>query len=274
MRRKDYPKGDSDGVKRATKEAILKILNNKNVRNKIQLRAMILFLKDTGLRISDARRLNCDFFLEALEKNPNTDIIEIHIITQKTKLLAKAFLGEEAIEALKEYLQLRETGSTDKRNVPPETITKDSPLFKTWKGGKIKRILRTSFSSQIAAAFNAVKEKRMSAHSLRKKLQTDLERAKINANWIDQILGHKLINSRDAYSLPTDEELKDAYKEAYKFIKVYPEINMTPIQDTRKEATQKPQTTPQNTTLTAEQIIQLLKPEQVIQLIEKLRTNS
>ncbi len=43
----------------------------------------------------------------------------------------------------------------------------------------------------------------MSAHSLRKKLQTDLEKAGINSNWIDQMLGHQLINSRDAYSLPT-----------------------------------------------------------------------
>jgi integrase len=270
MRRKDYPKGDSDGVKRATKEAILKILNNKRVRNKIQLKAIILFLKDTGLRISDARRLNCDFFLEALEKNPDTDIIEIHVITQKTKLLAKTFLGQEAIEALKEYLKLREIGS---RRIKPETVTKNSPLFKSWKKGKIRRIPRTSFSSLIAQAFTSINEKRMSAHSLRKKLQTDLERAGVNTNWIDQILGHKLINSRDAYSLPTDEELRDAYKDAYKFIKVYPEINMASIQKAKEETTQERQTTSQNATLTAEQVIQLLKPEQVIQLIEKLRAS-
>jgi hypothetical protein len=41
----------------------------------------------------------------------------------------------------------------------------------------------------------------------------------------NQILGHQLINSRDAYSLPTDEELKEAYQKAYQYIKVYPEIN-------------------------------------------------
>ena len=67
----------------------------------------------------------------------------------------------------------------------------------------------------------------MSAHSLRKKLQTDLEKAGINSNWIDQILGHQLINSRDAYSLPTDEELKEAYMKAYQFIKVFPEVKTT-----------------------------------------------
>jgi hypothetical protein len=73
-------------------------------------------------------------------------------------------------------------------------------------------------------AFANVNEDRMSAHSLRKKLQTYLEKAGINSNWIDQILGHQLINSRDAYSLPTDEELNEAYTKAYQFIRVYPEI--------------------------------------------------
>jgi hypothetical protein len=94
MRRKDYPTGDSNGVRRATKEVILKVLYDRRTRNKATERAMFLFLKDSGLRISDARRLNCGFFLEALEKNPNTKLIQISIITQKTKLLAKTFIGE------------------------------------------------------------------------------------------------------------------------------------------------------------------------------------
>ena len=78
------------------------------------------------------------------------------------------------------------------------------------------------------------------AHSLRKKLQTDLEKAGINSNWIDQILGHKLINSRDAYSQPTDEELKEAYMKAYKFIKVYPEINTAQKQITEPKTIENP----------------------------------
>lgn len=222
IRRGDYPKGDSNGVKRATKEAILKVLNNKTARNRITAKPAILFIKDSGLRISDVRRLNCDFFLDALEKNPNTDLIEIHIITQKTKLLAKTFIGREAIDALKEYIETRRKGS---RNVAPETITKESPLFKIWKRGKVRRISRHSFSTLLRQAFVNVNEDKMSAHSLRKKLQTDLERAKVNSNWIDQILGRQLINSRDAYSLPTDEELGEAYVKAYQFIRVFPETN-------------------------------------------------
>jgi hypothetical protein len=43
-------------------------------------------------------------------------------------------------------------------------------------------------------------------------------------NWVDQVLGHKLINSRDAYSLPTDEELRDSYIQAYPYVSVCDEI--------------------------------------------------
>jgi hypothetical protein len=50
------------------------------------------------------------------------------------------------------------------------------------------------------------------------------------SNWIDQILGHQLINSQDAYSLPTDEELREAYSKAYPFIKIYPEGDTGHIQ--------------------------------------------
>ena len=224
MRKGDYPTGDSNGVKRATKEAILKVLNNKHQRNKLTIKALMLFIKDSGLRVSDVRRLNYGDIAKQLENGETT--IQLNIITEKTNLLAKTFIGEEAIQALKEYLEARKQGSKDSRNVEPEIITKDSPLFKVWTKGEIKRYSRHSLSSLMREAFVNVNEDRMSAHSLRKKLQTDLEKAGINSNWIDQILGHQLINSRDAYSLPTDEELKEAYMKAYRYIKVYPEVKI------------------------------------------------
>ena len=235
MRRGDYPKGDSDGVKRATKEALLKILYDKRARNKATEKAIILFLKDSGLRLSDARRLNYGDIAEQLEQGAT--LIQINVITQKTKLLAKTFIGQEAIEAIKAYIEERKKGS---KNVEPEIITNESPLFRTWMKGKIKRIPRGSFSSLIRQAFLRNGEKKMSAHSLRKKLQTDLEKAGINSNWIDQILGHQLINSRDAYSLPTDEELKDAYLKAYPLIRIYPEAEISTKEKSKQSTVMQP----------------------------------
>jgi integrase len=230
MRRGDYPKGDSNGVKRATKEAILKVLENKT-RNSVTIKPLILFMKDTGLRVSDVRQLKYGDIASQFERGDK--IIQINIITLKTKLLAKTFIGEESIHALKEYFDARRKGS---RNVAPETLTRNSPLFKLWAHGEVKQIQRHSLSSLIREAFVNVNEERITAHSLRKKLQTDLEKAGVNSNWIDQILGHQLINSRDAYSLPTDEELRDAYMKAYPCIKVYLEINI-PTKEASKQAT-------------------------------------
>jgi integrase len=229
MRRGDYPKGDSNGVKRATKEAILKVLNNKT-RNSVTIKPLVLFIKDTGLRVSDVRRLKYGDIASQFERGDK--IIQIDIITQKTKLLAKTFMGEESIQALKEYFEARKKGS---RNVAPETMTRNSLLFKLWARGEVQQIKRHSMSSLIREAFVSVNEERITAHSLRKKLQTDLEKAGINSNWIDQMLGHKLINSRDAYSLPTDEELREAYSKAYPHIKVYPETTASPKETSKQK---------------------------------------
>ncbi len=248
MRKGDYPTGDSNGVKRATKEAILKVLNNKHQRNKLTIKAIVLFIKDSGLRVSDVRRLNYGDIAKQLENGET--IIQLNIITEKTNLLAKTFIGEEAIQALKEYLEARKQGSKDNRHVEPEIITKESPLFKVWTKGEIKRYSRHSLSSLMREAFVNVNEDRMSAHSLRKKLQTDLEKAGVNPNWIDQILGHELINSRDAYSLPTDEELKEAYTKAYSIIRIYPEIHQEP-------QTSKQQAIPPTAQTQTEEIIEI-----------------
>ena len=218
MRKGDYPTGDSDGVKRATDEAIKKALINKT-KLSFQSYPLIMFAKDTGLRISDIVALNCGDMLQQIENGVCP--IQINVITEKTNLLAKTFIGKEAIDALREYFKKREMGATKwHKCVPPEKITPASPLFKKWSGGTVKRMNRISASHVIRNAFVYVGETRMSAHSLRKRLQTKLEKGGMPTNWIDQVLGHKLINSRDAYSLPTDEELRDAYIKAYPLVAV------------------------------------------------------
>jgi integrase len=225
MRRGDYPTGESLGVRAATKDTILKAIEQKETRDKAEAKAVIMFLKDSGLRASDLRRLNYGDIREPLERGDN--FIQITMITQKVKTTVKTFIGEEAIRALKEYLGARRKGS---RRIPPETITDKSPLFRTWESHTAQRIPRGTISTVVRTAFLRIGEKHLSAHSLRKYLQTSLEAANVNPNWIDQILGHKLINSRDAYSKPTDEQLCEAYVRAYNFIRVYPEVEVSTAQ--------------------------------------------
>jgi site-specific recombinase XerD len=216
MRKKDYPTGDSNGAKRANKEQILKALEYK-ARNKATTTALIMTIKDSALRVSDMRLLKCDLILD----NPNADVIPIQRITKKTKMLAKTFIGEEAITALKAYLDERRKGS---RAIEPEAITRESPLFRTWQRGEAKPMSREDMSTLIRNAFLSAGIKKVSAHSLRRYYQTAMEEANVNVNWIDQMLGHELVNCRGAYSKPTDEQLEASYKRAYNNIRVYPKV--------------------------------------------------
>ena len=68
---------------------------------------------------------------------------------------------------------------------------------------------------------------KLSAHSFRKYLQTNLDVAGVSPNLVDRILGHKLGGSRDPYSQPSDEQLLEAYKGAYQNLRVYPDKTET-----------------------------------------------
>jgi site-specific recombinase XerD len=219
MRRGDYPTGESLGSRAATKQVIRRILEDgKKMKDPQKVKALIMFLKDTGLRVSDVHNLTYGQVAEGLERNEQ--FIPISLVTQKYKTVAKTFIGPEAVEALKEYLEERRSGT---RRITPETLTVDSPLFRTNENGVVKSISRSGLSSMLAFHCQRVGEVKLSAHSFRKYFQTQLEAAGVSPNWIDQMIGHRLINSRDSYSLPSDEQLREAYEKAYPQLRVYPE---------------------------------------------------
>ncbi|KON34024.1 MAG: hypothetical protein AC479_02535, partial [miscellaneous Crenarchaeota group-6 archaeon AD8-1] len=222
MRRGSYPQGESLGSRVATRDHIRRILYDvKKSKDYIKLKAIILCLKDSGLRVSDLIALNYGDVAEELEKD--TEFISLNRVTIKSKIVAHTFLGYESIEALKEYIEKRRAGTQD---IPPETLTKDSPLFRTNSSGKVKRLSRSGISTTVLFHFRRIGEKGLSAHSLRKFLQTTLEASGVNSNWIDQILGHKLLNSRDAYSKPSQEQLKEAYIKAYPKIRIFKSVEI------------------------------------------------
>lgn len=212
MRRGDYPTGESVGSRAATKEDIKKLLEDTSLR----IKAMILFLKDTGLRVSDVVVLRYGDLVKELESDQ--EFISLYLITKKNKIAAKTFVGPEAVEALKEYFEERRKGT---RRIPPEEVGPDSPLFRI-RTPEIKPLTRSGMSSTIT--YHAGKigvNGQFSAHSFRKFFQTQLEAAGVHPNWIDRMIGHRLINSRDSYSLPSDQQLREAYEKAYNQLRVY-----------------------------------------------------
>jgi len=225
MRHGDYPTGQSLGSRVITTSVIRKILDDsEHTRLRRKVKALVLFLKDTGFRVSDAVIMNYGTIADGLERGDL--FIPIQIITKKNKTTAKTFIGPEAIEAIKEYLAERRKGSQRRLNreyIHPEVITKSSPLFRTNERGSVKRMSRGGLSNMLNFHCQRTGEKKLSAHSFRKNFQTQLESAGVSPNWIDQMIGHKLINSRDAYSLPSDEQLLGVYQKAYSRLRVYPE---------------------------------------------------
>jgi hypothetical protein len=177
---------------------------------------MILFLKDSGLRVSDVVSLKYKDVSKALEEE--TEFIRLNLLTKKNNISARTFIGPETTKALKERLQQRREGT---RRLPLEKINQNSPLFRT-RSKKVAPISRSGMSSTIT--FHAGKNGlngELSAHSFRKFFQTQLEAGGVHPNWIDQMIGHKLRGTTNSYSKPTDEQLQEAYMKSYHSLRIY-----------------------------------------------------
>jgi len=233
--RRDSPTGVNvtEGSKAATTEEIRSMVEVSKPRTK----ALILFLKDTGLSISDTAKLRIgDLGLESVNGIFDAEP-PLAIVTRrkKTGTPTATFVGREALDAIKTTLRLRQRGSPElkirrygrdeiKGGIPPEELTLESPLFrsygkflKTLKKPRIDALKPNSISVLIrkAAIGAGIWKQGFSAHALRRYFQTSLESAGINRNWVKLMMGHTLEGVEGSYSQPQIEQLKDAYLRAY-----------------------------------------------------------
>jgi len=227
-----------EGCRAATKEEIKKMCNVSKPRE----RALILFIKDSGLAEADVVRMKLkDLGVHPLGVHSFDEIVALRppvpIIMNRKKTGAKTltFIGPEALAALKTTFEIRMRGSPEikirrygaheiKGGIPPEELTGESPLFRSY--GKFLRTLKTkgetyhltphaiSVLVRKAAISAGVWREGFSAHALRRYFQTTLESVGINQNWIKIMMGHKLPGVEGSYSRPTLEMLMEAYKKA------------------------------------------------------------
>lgn len=216
-----------EGTRAANKKDIRKMLEVSNPR----VRAIILFLKDTGLSESDFAKLKLkDLRVKTVQE---IFILEtpVPIITRriKTKRLTITFIGQESLKALINTLKLRQIGdpelrrvNKEKKGLKPEILTLESPLFRSYAKvfmGKdqIKHLSGKAVGEiiRLAAKKADVWKKGFSAHALRRFFQTNLESAGVPRNWIQKMMGHALSGSEGSYSLPEVDTLRVAYDKAY-----------------------------------------------------------
>jgi len=183
-------------------------------------RALIVFIAETGMRISEVlglkqKHLGSEFKIGG----------DICAVNPPRKSGRKAgpqvtFICSDAVDLLKKYLEAR--------NREGEVITDESSLFvstredgaQLTRTGAYKILLKAGIRSGLITEKQGLKA--FHSHCFRKRVQTVLEGSGIPLNWVDYLIGHKPRGAQaSAYSLPTDEQLKEEYRKAVPELQIY-----------------------------------------------------
>lgn len=230
--RSDAPRGPPPMPRVARKDEIRKMLMHADER----ARALILVLCQSGLRISEAVKIKYRAIKEDFELNRVPCLIKI--VTQKNNTPAVTFLGQDAVDALHVYFDLRKTGTVRyygpkrKKGIPPEKIIDDSPLFRTRHVDRVKPVSIKQATEIIRMVSVKADVGFISAHAFRRWFQTTLEQAHIPPNWVLRMMGHSLPGVEGSYSRPEIEQMRDAYKNAELYLSLVglPEATLETVQ--------------------------------------------
>ena len=195
-------------------------------------RALILFLKDSGLRLGDIISMNYGDIREALDSNQ--DFYQLKKFTEKTGARAQTVIGFEALNALRDYIRYRKRIG--------DNLYDSTPIFNRYKVSRGQKIARGSDLGSKAANIEAnrvLKEQtrmnnnsagtmlsnlfdksgfpKVTAHGLRKLHSTYLGLGdhKVSEPMIARMEGRSIGDSREAYKIYPEEDLIEAYRKNY-----------------------------------------------------------
>lgn len=206
------------GSEKVTREELKLLLEmTNNYRDK----SIITFLKDSGLRVSDLVDLKIGDIRSALD---GREFFTWTMRIKKTRRYADPCLGPDAIRYLKLWMDKRpDYGlSNDDDDLLYVALERKSGYLNTSTGKTIKTTeVGDSLSSRSFATifYNVVKraglKRRISAHSTRKFLQTELEYGGMPPEWVDKLTGRKTPGTSGIYRKPNPAQLIDLYSKAY-----------------------------------------------------------
>jgi len=214
--KEDVPSKDSRSRDTPTKQDLQRMLDKCSGMNELRNQALIMFLKDSGLRVSDVTPLDVKDYHEALSSAATPGYAWFKDLkTKKQKIWAYPIIGSDAIEALDAYLE-------DRAAEPGEPLfmgmsfDSSSPDRNDWSVVGECRLSATAMVTTLRTLGGKVKGKRVSAHSMRGYHSTQLRGAGVPMEWIKRLQGKKLPGSDDPYYHPEQTgELLKSYVGAY-----------------------------------------------------------
>ena len=207
------------GKDRVTKEQIKTLLAaTSNIRNQ----SIIMFLKDSGLRIGDLCHIQVKHVINAilLQKEFHT----FSIRQEKTGLIADPVIGPECIDYLRMWWNARrQYGCSEDPEAYVYCSLENKPDITTKNGIKRQgtKIGDQVKSGTLSSVFDRLVKKtglnieNISAHSLRKYHQTQCQAGGVPDTWINVMTGRKTAGSLRAYVKPDPEQLQSFYVTAY-----------------------------------------------------------
>ena len=202
----DRPDGEGFGSVVPTKEQIKRIVQGAGT---LRYRALSLFLKDSGLRISDVLRLRWGDL-----KPYGEDFLGLTILTKKKKVKAHPFVGSETVEALKLYKQKRLQGT---RRIPPEQNIEMNYLFCA-RAQPTKALAVTAVSKNIGDIIRRLGYESLTVHGFRKFWEQSMKADR--EAYLKQLNGRKMSKVEAAYLTKNPQDLFEIYRQNYDNLRV------------------------------------------------------
>ncbi len=209
-----------------------KLIALVNAAGTKQLKALILFLAESGARIGSVLKLQYRQVKADLESGALPCRVNFPAAITKGGRPYVGFIGQDGVEVLKDYLTWRSKDRQSKdirgraKTIKGRPLTDESYLFESRNGKPLSktttilRIQNAAYSSGLITSRTGLKL--FHPHVFRQRAQTILEGSGVPLNWVDMLLGHIPRGaSASAYSRPSEHQFKEAYKKAYDSLRIY-----------------------------------------------------
>lgn len=195
-------------------------------------RAIFLTGISGGLAASDITEIKLEDFIQGYD--PDTEITKLSLTRVKTGVEFTTFLSPEASRAVQAYLAFRnreiKTGDVKRlAQLEKQRLVKGGYLFikqnikksylmtKNERDRKLESYMIIKMYQSLADRAGITAQKGewnlIRSHNMRKYFNTELNLAGCNVNIIEHLMGHSLGDVKDAYLIPSDEKLKEVYKQ-------------------------------------------------------------